>query len=276
MRNLVANALALSLALLSPASSLAGLPAWELGLKNFLLQDDQAPPPPAPAAPKADAVQEATLLALELGLSPETTFEPDQAKVKEIETALKEIRAKFSTVAPYLDERPLAYSITLGLTPDADKIILAAMDAAGAAETLKLPTSSLAECDALSQKLGGALEAERLGQRASLRITFPKVLDLRKVAKLYAGFPGVRWAEMDGAFYMGDNWPVKVLQNGSGWRVVFHHGWGDCMAGCINNEYWFFSYESGQAREDGYYRKVFDGAGNRYVETGAMPWPLPK
>ena len=34
-------------------------------------------------------------------------------------------------------------------------------------------------------------------------------------------------------------------QTDSGISYLFRHGWGDCPAGCLHNEYWYFIVENG-------------------------------
>lgn len=59
-------------------------------------------------------------------------------------------------------------------------------------------------------------------------------------------------------------------------QVVFRRGDGDCVAGCIDNEYWYFDSGPGCAPEQvGYYSSIDDNAGNCFHESGMALWGEP-
>jgi hypothetical protein len=65
-----------------------------------------------------------------------------------------------------------------------------------------------------------------------------------------------------------------------GFRIVFKRGDGDCPAGCISNEYWYFGTDEACAPElVGHYSAVISGsAAQCYVVDGQPLWgfPLPR
>lgn len=59
--------------------------------------------------------------------------------------------------------------------------------------------------------------------------------------------------------------------------LVFRRGDGDCAAGCIDNEYWYFKSDDACApRQAGYYKRADDPNRNCYVESGAPLWNEPR
>lgn len=70
---------------------------------------------------------------------------------------------------------------------------------------------------------------------------FKDKLHPRRLAGLYAGLPGINYAEPNGQYGGSSN--VYPLQTIRGISYLFREGWGDCFSGCIYNRYWYFVVE---------------------------------
>lgn len=234
---------------------------------------------PVPVPVTMDAKElgyEAARLALRLGYSDDVTLEPDAAKVAEIAAALAAVRA--------LDPAAAAYNLKFMGPPDTALMIgyadslRPALDAAAAglsadARGLKRPAAlGIAALDSVATRFSAGYELMDGYGALYLRLRFPRAVDLQKAGKLLSAVPGVTYAQADGLIG-GPGYPVLVDSDGAGgWRVSTHRGWGDCMAGCINNEYWYYSVSGRLAVSAGHYRRVYDSRANRMVETGAKLW----
>lgn len=64
------------------------------------------------------------------------------------------------------------------------------------------------------------------------------------LAELYGVLPGVRYTDPNGR--LGDSPNVYPRQTGDGITYLFRDAWGDCPAGCIYSEYWYFVFEGNQ------------------------------
>ncbi len=240
--------------------------------------------PVATAAPVAldAATREAARLALIRGLSSDQTLAPDAAAVEEIKTALAAARALDPEMAQYAIDPSMTLddSVALGykdtLRPTLAALILKNAANKGPDNKIRLAALGVKELDDVAAATGGVFVLSESFGDIDLEIHFDRIVDLQKVVKKFAGAPQLGWAEVNGTVYTGggltEGFPVLVDQDGAGWRITFHHGWGDCMAGCLNNEYWFYSVDKGVATKSGYYRNALDGAQNAYVEMGAIPW----
>ena len=89
--------------------------------------------------------------------------------------------------------------------------------------------------------------------------------ELADITRLYA--PGT----------LGDGSLIYAFAEADGFRVVIKRGSGDCPAGCIDNEYWYFDTTAGcQVIKRGHYAHTFDGGANCYRITGEPLWGLPE
>ena len=73
---------------------------------------------------------------------------------------------------------------------------------------------------------------------------FEDTLNCRQLAKLYAQLPGVLNASHNGIYGDGPNVYPRI--EGDGITYLFRDAWGDCMAGCIYSEYWYFGSSNGR------------------------------
>ncbi|UCB53125.1 MAG: hypothetical protein JSV10_03320 [Candidatus Zixiibacteriota bacterium] len=83
-----------------------------------------------------------------------------------------------------------------------------------------------------------------------------------RLEEIYEGLPGA-WA-VSATGYVGDGPNVHPRQTMGGLTYLFRNGWGDCPAGCINNEYWYFVLEANDP--------VFVGYWPEYREERQPEW----
>lgn len=72
---------------------------------------------------------------------------------------------------------------------------------------------------------------------------FEDTLNSRRLSELYEDLPGVRYSGPN--HYGGDGPNVYPRIEGDGITYLFRDAWGDCPAGCIVNEYWYFGSSRG-------------------------------
>ncbi len=77
--------------------------------------------------------------------------------------------------------------------------------------------------------------------------------------------------------YLGDRERVIfAFAIPNGFRVVFKRGSGDCPAGCISNEYWYFETDAACLPQPaGHYSAQYKSPGNCFVIDGAPVWGFP-
>lgn len=74
------------------------------------------------------------------------------------------------------------------------------------------------------------------GHAVVLRAAAP--LNMAALARRFVGIAGIRYAEPNG--YMGDGNDIRARVQGSGWRLDYSLGAGDCPAGCTMRTTWSF------------------------------------
>ncbi len=88
-------------------------------------------------------------------------------------------------------------------------------------------------------------------------LSFKGLLHPRRLSESYSKLPGVRYAEPNGIG--GDGPTIYPRQAILGLTYLFRNGWGDCPAGCISNEYWYFvAYELSETIFIGYWNPQKD------------------
>jgi hypothetical protein len=93
---------------------------------------------------------------------------------------------------------------------------------------------------------------------------WPELADITVIYDSNAGLIG------DGSF-------VHIFQSGDGFRLVLVRGSGDCPAGCIDHEYWYFETDAScDPTQVGHYSRIFDSSGNCYRIEGNALWGLPE
>ncbi len=107
------------------------------------------------------------------------------------------------------------------------------------------PTPSLANADAAI---------------AAVKARFPEVAKIQKATGM-----------------IGATTDIKAFERVEGWDIVFLEGWGDCMAGCINNRYYYFTVrKDGRMAKVGEYQRVYNATTNAFETTGVPMWGVPK
>lgn len=246
-------------------------PLSELNFNGARRATTQARPPSA-GAPRARTPQQLDLepqwIALDLGLSDDATLEADPAAVAAIKAGLADLRARYPEAAAV---GPSPYLGRLILMPDdaAGRKLAAAAAGRGQAD---VPALGLADVDAVLAPLGAKLSVTAFGKDAAMvTISFAKPVDARKLADKLKKLPGVNTVAPD--MLMGGSAGYSAKKDGGEIRLSFWRGSGDCMAGCINTETWFFTLNNGQAAWKGYAKRGYNGATNAYELLAIEPAP---
>lgn len=96
------------------------------------------------------------------------------------------------------------------------------------------------------------------------------------IAQAQATFPELEKLVLRSTPGPFDSDRLFVLAREEHWDLVFMHGSGDCAAGCLNAEYWYYSaWPDGTITPQGHFSRQFDSATNSYREEGARLWSIP-
>jgi hypothetical protein len=97
------------------------------------------------------------------------------------------------------------------------------------------------------------------------------------VAMIQMRFPEYAKIQKASAGLIGASSDIKIFDRGEGWEIVFVDGWGDCMAGCINNRYIYFSAsKNGRITKVGEYTRIYNATTNAHETSGVPMWGVPK
>jgi hypothetical protein len=83
----------------------------------------------------------------------------------------------------------------------------------------------------------GLVKVDTFTRAKEFILTFDRTFEARKVSALYAKRQGVAYAEPNSYCCDGDN--IVFFRKNETDHFAFSHGWGDCMAGCIERFYWY-------------------------------------
>ena len=90
-------------------------------------------------------------------------------------------------------------------------------------------------------------------------------------------FPNLRDIRQTPPRTIGASTQITAKDAPDGWQLVFWKGDGDCMAGCINNYYWYVSVNrSGIATLTGEYAREYDAGANTFKIRGQPLWGVPQ
>ncbi|MCA9726996.1 MAG: hypothetical protein R3E12_16225 [Candidatus Eisenbacteria bacterium] len=78
----------------------------------------------------------------------------------------------------------------------------------------------------------------------TLSLRFRALLNPRRLVGTYRSLPGLEHAGTNGQFNFVSHLYPRATDRGM--TYLFQSGWGDCPAGCIFNEYWYFTVEDGE------------------------------
>ena len=71
----------------------------------------------------------------------------------------------------------------------------------------------------------------------------------------------------------GSSSSIKTKKESTLWKITFNQGWGDCIVGCVNSQFWYFTVDKTKKTvKVGEYKRVFDSETNSYIETGTPMW----
>ena len=163
---------------------------------------------------------------------------------RELADALLLVRAAYPEVAGiHARERYRPSMLILGLEPPLLRRVQGMFNHAGEVATLR---TGAPELDALNAKLGlrGARSMGSLG----VIYCFGPELNVVTAAAAYSRLGGVSYAEPDAL--LGDGPDLEAARVNGDWYLVFRNAWGDCPAGCINEQFFFFVITDGNVARD--------------------------
>ena len=170
----------------------------------------------------------------------------------EIGRVLAQIRTAYPEVAAITaQERHVFGVLLLGLESELFGIVSALLE--GQSEAVALRTGYVA-FDSLNERLVLSAVIRMFPILGIVTFYFDEYLNVDAAAQVYSTVEGVEFAEPDS--YVGDGSDVAVKKSAGRWYVVFRRAWGDCPAGCINEEFDFF---------------IVDGAGVERVAPAQAP-----
>lgn len=155
---------------------------------------------------------------------------------REIGHVLSRIREAYPEVADITTrERYVPGVLLIGLEPELFTIVSTLLE--DQAESVMLHTG-YAEFDALNEQLGLSEIVQVFPTSRIVTLYFNDYLNVPAAAAAYATLEGVEFAEPNA--YVGDGSDIDAAQSEGRWYVVVRRAWGDCPAGCINEELYFF------------------------------------
>ena len=218
-------------------------PTAAAGLGETEIPRLESTPCPPPAAARSDAAILANRIMLRdssrllLDLSSRDKLE------REIADGLRLIREAHPEVAElHARERYLPSMLILGLEPPLLRRVQGMFDGAGRVVTLR--TGAL-ELDALNAELG--LRGAKLLELLGVIFCFGPALNVAAAAAAYSKLDGISYAEPDAR--LGDGPDLEAVRVNGEWYLVFRNAWGDCPAGCINEQFSFFVIAGGSVRQ---------------------------
>ena len=162
---------------------------------------------------------------------------------RELADALLLVRAAYPDMAGiHAREQYRPAMLILGLEPPLLRRVQGMFKQPGEVATLQ---TGAPELDALNARLGlrGARPMGSLG----VIYCFGPELSVVTAAAAYSRLNGVRYAEPD--THLGDGPDLEAARNNGDWYLVFRNAWGDCPAGCINEQFFFFLITDGNVRQ---------------------------
>lgn len=158
---------------------------------------------------------------------------------REIGRVLSQIRTAFPEVADVTArERYRPGVLLLGLEPALFGIVSELLEGQAGAVTLR---TGYVAFDSLNERLGLSVVVRMFPFSEIVTFYFNEYLNVAAAAQAYSTVEGVEFAEPDS--YLGDGSDITVKKSQGRWYVVFRRAWGDCPAGCINEELYFFVVE---------------------------------
>ena len=192
----------------------------------------EAPEPPIP--------REAVVLTHQILQDEDDALLVDMARrdelAHEIGHVLSRIREAYPDVADITARERYASGVLLiGLEPELFTIVSALLEDQTGPVVLH---TGYAEFDSLNEQLGLSEVVEVFPSSGIVTLYFNDYLNVPAAAATYATLEGVEFAEPNA--YVGDGSDIDAAQSEGRWYVVVRRAWGDCPAGCTNEELYFF------------------------------------
>ena len=204
--------------------------------------DESGTPTVMPSEPSEPPIpREAVILAHQILQDEDDALLVDMARrdelAREIGNTLSRIREAYPEVADITARERYVFGVLLiGLEPELFAIVSALLeDQAGPAMLLH---TGYAEVDSLNEQLGLSEIAQVFPTSRIVTLYFNDYLNVPAAAAAYAMLEGIEFAEPNA--YVGDGSDIHATKSEEDWYVFVRHAWGDCPAGCINEELYFF------------------------------------
>ena len=154
----------------------------------------------------------------------------------EIASVLSSIRDAYPEVADIAARTPYAFGeLILELEPQLFEAVVSLLDDQTGPVTLQ---TGYAEFDSLNATLGLSVVVNLFRRFRTVTFFFNEYLNVPAAAVAYTAMEGIEYAEPNA--YVGDGPDLNALKSEGRWYVVARRAWGDCPAGCINEELFFF------------------------------------
>ncbi len=192
----------------------------------------------APPTDRQDAIQ------ILQGIS--TTAKIDPARVVKIEKWISKIRKAHPKVRK-IRALPRAELGTVILSFDrkVNQVLARAKWKIESGRWLLQGNSGIASLDKLQEELGASLhnlDPSGTSQVYVYVARFDRDLVISTVCRRYQALTEVAQAEPNA--YVGDGDDIILKPRGAKLLFIFKRGWGDCLAGCIHNHYYYFEVDT--------------------------------
>ena len=155
---------------------------------------------------------------------------------REIAPVLSRIRDAYPAVADINVRSPYAFGeLLLTLEPWLFEAVSSLLDDQTGPVVLR---TGHVEFDALNERLGLSVVVELFPRSGTIIFYFNEYLNVPAAATAYETMEGIEFAEPNA--YLGGGSDIDAVKSEGRWYVVARRAWGDCPAGCINEEFFFF------------------------------------
>lgn len=195
-------------------------------------QETKAPPAPSESVVLADRIlrRESGALLIEAGRR--------RTLAHEIGSMLSRIRDARPATAEVTARQTHSFgTVLVALEPDLFGIVSSLLDDASGPVALR---TGHMEFDALNARLG--LWGVKLFSSSSLAAFYvDEHANVFLASLLYSALDGIDYAAPD--MFLGDGSDIEAAKVGGTWHVVLRRAWGDCPAGCLHQEFQFFTVD---------------------------------
>lgn len=153
----------------------------------------------------------------------------------EIVLVLSSIRDAYPQVADIAARTPYAFGeLILELEPPLFEAVVSLLDDQTGPVTLQ---TGYTEFDSLNETLGLSVVVNLFRRFQTVTFFFNEYLNVPAAAAAYGMLEGIEYAEPNA--YVGDGPDLNALESEGRWYMVARRAWGDCPAGCIDEELLF-------------------------------------